>query len=45
MMEFSNLLNFTAIITKGVDAMEEPSIPAGSKGETGTIPALRRGGK
>lgn len=45
MMLFSNLLNSSAIITKGFNAMEVPSIPAGSNGETGMIPNLMQGGE
>lgn len=45
MMLFSNLLNFSAIITKGFNAMEVPSIPAGSNGGTGRIPNLTQGGE
>lgn len=45
MMLFSNLPNSSAIITKGFDAMEVPSIPAGSNRETDRIPNLTQGGE
>lgn len=45
MMPFSNLLNSSAIITKGFNAMEVSSIPDGSNGETGSISNLMQGGE
>lgn len=41
-MQNDVFLKPAAIITNGVDTMEEPPIPAGSNGETGTIPVLRK---